>query len=104
MIVEERIYILHPGKLGEFLHLYETIGLPIQQQVLPRMLGFFTSEIGTLNQVVHLWGYDSLEQRTRKRAEMRAYPGWSDYTARVRPLFKKQQNRLLRPTAWSPIR
>lgn len=104
MIVEERIYTLHPGKMDEFLHLYETVGLPIQRRVLPRLLGFFTSEIGVLNQVVHLWGYDSLEQRTEKRAEMRATPGWNEYVTQVRPLFQKQENRILLPTAFSPIR
>ncbi|MBM3555964.1 MAG: NIPSNAP family protein, partial [Alphaproteobacteria bacterium] len=30
MIVDERTYTLHPGKVPEFLKLHETEGLPIQ--------------------------------------------------------------------------
>jgi len=104
MIVEERIYTLYPEKTDEFLKLYETEGLPIQRRILPRMLGYFQTEIGTLNQVVHLWGYDSFEQRVQKRTEMRADPGWKPFLARVRPLFLRQENRILLPLPWSPIR
>jgi len=31
MIVEERIYTLHPGQVGEYMRLYENEGFPIQE-------------------------------------------------------------------------
>ncbi len=49
MIVEERTYTMQPGKAAEWLAFYGERGLPIQQRLLGRLIGFFTSEIGTLN-------------------------------------------------------
>jgi len=34
------------------------------------LVGFFVSDIGPLNQVVHLWAYDSLAHREAARATM----------------------------------
>jgi hypothetical protein len=104
MIVEERNYTLKPECLQRFLELYESEGMAIQLRHLPRMLGYFTSEIGVLNQVTHLWGYADFEERTRCRAAMRADPEWTAYIAKVRGFFELQETRILIPTSWSPIR
>jgi hypothetical protein len=104
MIVEERIYTLKPDSIEKFLHLYKTEGLEVQLRHLPRMLGYFVTEIGTLHQVVHLWGYEDFEERERCRKALRADPSWQAYVPKVRPLFDKQENRILLPTSWSPIR
>lgn len=104
MIVEERIYTLHPGKLPEYLRLYESEGMAIQTRILGRMVGYFTTDIGPLNQVIHMWGYDSLDERGRRRAEMAADPGWKSYVAKIQPLVRTMENKILLPTAFSPIR
>jgi hypothetical protein len=54
--------------------------------------------------VVHLWGYEDFEERERCRKALRADPGWQAYVPKVRPLFAKQENRIMVPTRWSPIR
>ncbi len=104
MIVEERIYTLEVGKTPEFLRLYELEGLAIQTRILGNMIGYFSSEIGDLNLVVHMWGYESFEERTRRRAELMADPGWQAYVAKVRPFVLEQKNRILIPAPFSPIR
>jgi hypothetical protein len=104
MIVEERIYTLEVGKVPEYLRLYEAEGLAIQTRILPRMVGYFSTEVGTLNQVVHLWAYEDFEERTRKRAELVADEDWKAYVAKVRPLILHQENRILVPAPFSPIR
>jgi hypothetical protein len=104
VIVEERIYTLKPDCIDLFLELYEKEGMPIQLRHLPRMLGFFVSEIGVLNQVTHMWGYADFEERTRCRAAMRADPEWAAYVGKSRAFFERQENRILVPTRWSPIR
>jgi hypothetical protein len=104
MIVEERIYTLHPGKLPEYLRLYESEGLPVQQPILGRLLGYFTTEFGPLNQVIHMWAYDSYEDRARRRVEMQNDPRWKAYVAKIQPLIRTQENKLLVPTSFSPIR
>src|SRR4051812_48257540 len=102
MIVEERIYTLEVGKVPEYFRIYEEHGLAIQTRILPRMIGYFSTEVGELNQVVHLWAYESLDQRAAKRAELQANEGWQSYIARIRPLILKQENRILVPASFSP--
>jgi len=104
MIVEERIYTLHPGKTPEFLRLYETEGMPMQRPVLGTMIGFFTTEFGTLNQIVHMWGYPDLETRLVRRAKLMENPAWAPFTQKLFPLILKMENKLLIPTSFSPIK
>ena len=66
MIVEQRIYTLHAGKVPEMVKLYAEEGLPLQQAYLGRFIGYFTTETGNLNQVVFMWGFDSLDDRAAR--------------------------------------
>jgi hypothetical protein len=103
MVIEERIYTIQPERMKEYLALYECEGLAIQSKVL-RMLGYFQTEDELLNQVVHLWAYDSMEDRSRRRAELQVAPGWKDYAAKIKPFYTKQECRIMVPLPWSPIR
>jgi hypothetical protein len=105
MIVEERIYTLQPGKVPEMVRLYGEEGLPLQQKYLGRFIGYFTVEAGgNVNQVVFLWGYDSADDRETRRAALAKDPEWQAYLKKVMQILVKQENRLLKPTAFSPIR
>jgi hypothetical protein len=104
MIVEERIYTLHPGKVPEMVRLYGEEGLPLQQAYLGKFIGYFTTETGNLNQVVFMWGYDSLDDRTARREHIAKDPAWQAYLKKVQPLIMTQENRILKPASFSPIR
>lgn len=104
MIVEERIYTLHPGKVPEMVRLYGGEGLALQQKYLGKFLGYFTAETGNLNQVVFMWGYDSVDDRAARRERMAKDTEWQKYLQKVMPLIVTQENRLLRPVEFSPIR
>jgi hypothetical protein len=97
MIVEERIYTLQIGKVPEYLQLYETEGKPIQTRYLTRMVGYYATECGPLNQVIQLWAYETFEERLQRRAAMRADAGWPVYLRKVRPLIVAQESKLLIP-------
>ena len=98
MLVEERIYTLHPGKIPEYLKLYTEEGMAIQTRFLPAMVGYYTSDIGTLNLVVHMWAYEDLKQRAECRARMMADTAWQAYVRKVTPLLVHQESRILVPT------
>jgi hypothetical protein len=104
MILEERDYLLHPGKVPEYLKRYQEAGLAIQQPVLGNLVGYFFTEIGELNRVVHMWGYDSLAERERRRAELAKSEAWKSYLATVMPLIIEMKTRILTPAPFSPIR
>lgn len=102
MIVEERIYTCHCGKAQQYVQLYDAEGFAIQRPILGHLVGYFTTEIGTLNQLVHLWAYESLEDRATRRARLLADPAWRAYAAKVQPLVLTQENRILVPARFSP--
>jgi hypothetical protein len=98
VIVEMREYTLHAGKVPEYLALYEREGLAIQREILGRLVGFYATEVGpAVNEVVHLWAYESFEERQERRARLAADPGWQAYLQKMRPMLVAQRNRLLTP-------
>ncbi len=104
MIVELRTYTLKALHTGAFLKLYESAALPLQRQYLGHLIGFYVSEIGPLNEVVHLWGFASLAERERRRALMEADPGWPLYRQALLELdvVVQQDTKILRTTSFSP--
>lgn len=105
MIVDLRIYTCRPNCVDAFVALYRDHAWPLQQKYLGRCLGWYVTTEGQLNQVVHLWGYESLADRERRRAAMAADPAWQDYLKRVAEsgLLVQMENRILRPAPhWAP--
>ncbi len=104
MIVEERIYRIRAGRMAQYLQLVKEEGLAIQQPILGNLIGYFTTEIGPLNHVVHLWGYDDLADRARRRKQLADDPRWQAFTPRLTETIESLENRILAPTAFSPLR
>jgi len=74
MIYEVRTYDLHPRSLPEVIRRFgEGYG---ERKTLSEMAGFFYSEIGPLNQIVHIWPYEDLSERDRVRKESLSLKGW----------------------------
>jgi hypothetical protein len=104
VIVEERTYHVHTGKLPEVVKLYAEEGTLIAQEHLGHLIGAFTVDIGDLSSIVHMWGFNSFEERTRRRAALQADERWKAFLPRLQPLIHTQRNRILLPTSFSPIR
>ncbi|WP_454674923.1 NIPSNAP family protein [Achromobacter pestifer] len=100
MIVEQRTYTTHPGRWRDYLALYEAEGLAVQQRILGRMVGYYYSEVGALNQIVHLWAYLDLNERTERRARLAADPLWQGYVRKMLPLLHAQESKFLVPAAF----
>lgn len=103
MIVEERTYTLHPGKLAAFMRIVEEVGLPVLRPGLGNLIGYFHTETGTLNQVVHLWAYESMADREARRTALAKTKAFQDYAAQVTPLVQKMENRILVPAPFNTL-
>ncbi len=103
MIVEQRDYHVFTGKLPELVRLYADEGIAIQQEVLGGFIGAFTTDVGALSTYTSMWGYPSHAEREERRAALQARPDWQAFLGRIQPLIHTQQNRILVPTAFSPI-
>ena len=104
MIVEQRDYHVYTGKLPELVSLYETEGIPLQVEILGGLVGAFTTDVGALSTYTSLWRYDSYAEREEKRARLQSDERWQAFLRKVQPLMHTQQNRILVPTPFSPLR
>ncbi|MCW5688495.1 MAG: NIPSNAP family protein [Pseudolabrys sp.] len=104
MIVEERIYRIRTGRMARYLQLVRDEGLAIQQPILGHLIGYFSTEIGPLSQVVHLWAYADLEDRTRRRQQLADDARWQAFVPKLSENIEQAENRILLPTDFSPLR
>ena len=104
MIVEERTYTLKPGTVHIYYEDYNPRGLVIQTRILGNLIGYFHTEIGELNRVVHLWGYDSLAEREKRRKALFEDKDWLEYLAQSPDIVVAMESRILVPAPFSPIR
>jgi hypothetical protein len=104
MIVEQRDYHVYTGRLRELVRLYEEEGIAIQQEILGGFVGAFTTDVGALSTYTSLWRYDSYAEREQRRAALQADERWQAFLPKIQPLIHTQQNRILVPTSFSPIR
>jgi hypothetical protein len=102
MIVEMRTYTLKPGVTPQYFKMYEEEGMAIQRPVLGRLLGYYFTEIGPLNQIIHMWAYDNLQDRADRRAKLGADPKWQAYVKKIVELIETQESRILHPAPILP--
>ena len=70
MIYELRTYTLKPGTVGDMIKAASTVSQDIRGDKYGKLEGYWSTEIGPLNQVLHLWSYQDLNERMRLRAEL----------------------------------
>ena len=102
MLYEMRTYRLKVGTVPQYLRLVEE-GIVIQREHLGNLVGYFTSEIGTLNEVVHIWAYVDLLDRQRRREELAMDPRWQDFIPKIQALLETMESKILVPTKFSPL-
>jgi hypothetical protein len=103
MFYELRTYRLKVGALPAYLKLVQETGLSIQKRHLGQLIGYFSTDIGLLNQIVHLWAFDSLDERDRRRAALLADPQWQEFLPHLQAHIEEMECKILRPTAFSPL-
>ncbi len=105
MIAEMRTYTVKPGKAQAYVQAYAELGRATQVRHLGQPLGYYTAEIGGLNKIVHLWGYDSLAERESRRALLETDPAWKAYLKHRTEagLLLAQENVILRAVDFSAL-
>jgi hypothetical protein len=97
MIYEMRTYDLKPHTLPEaelrFAEAYE------KRKQHSLMAAFWHTEIGPLNQIIHIWPYKDLEERTRIRAAAVADKTWPPKTGEF---LTAQRSDIFIPAPFSP--
>jgi NIPSNAP len=99
-VYEMRIYTYAPGDIPKVLEAWAN-AIEARERFSP-LAACWTSELGGLNKFTHIWAYKDLGERARIRDESRRPgTGWPPQ-AGVRPV--RQENKLLIPASFSPVR
>jgi hypothetical protein len=99
-VYEMRIYTYAPGDIPKVLDGWAH-AIEARERFSP-LAACWTSELGGLNKFIHTWVYKDLNERARVREESRKPGGqWPPQTG-VRPV--RQENKLLVPATFSPVR
>lgn len=103
MIYEMRTYRLKVGAVAAYLKLVQEEGIAVQKAHLGQLVGYFSSEIGPLNEVVHVWAYQDLNDRAGRRAKLAADPRWQAFLPKLQALIETMENKILVPAEFSPM-
>ena len=103
MLYEMRTYRLKAGAVPAYLRIVGDEGIEIQKGHLGRLAGYFFSEIGPLNEIVHVWAYAGLDDREGRRAALAADPRWQAVLAKIVPLIETMESKILKGAPFSPL-
>ncbi|KAF1385142.1 hypothetical protein PFLUV_G00127600 [Perca fluviatilis] len=99
---EFRTYSIKPHLVPSFLQLTnQKIHLRTAHS---QLIGYWSVEYGGLNQVFHIWKYDSYSERAAVRAALSQDPSWvSDYISKAMPMLSSQENEVTYLVPWSRL-
>jgi hypothetical protein len=95
-LVDHRIYTIRLRRMDEFIEVFGRLAMPILRETLGHPVGFWVSQVGPLNQFVHLWAYDDLADYERRCRARDSHPGFAEYLAASEHLIVAQETRLIR--------
>jgi hypothetical protein len=103
MFYELRTYRLRVGATPAYLALVQETGIALQKKHLGELVAYFTSDIGPLNQIVHLWRFTSLDDRDQRRKALLRDPDWLAFLPKLQALIEEMECKILCPTSFSPL-
>jgi hypothetical protein len=97
VLYDHRTYTCRPGTIRKALELYAAHGFSAQSRHLGQPVLYAVTEVGDVNQYVHIWAYEDVADRARRRAAMQADPEWQAYLklSAEAGYLEKQESKLL---------
>src|SRR5207244_1277213 len=97
MIYEIRTYRIAPGSLAEVEKRY---GEAYEyRKKYSELTAFWHTEIGPLNEIVHVWGYRDLAERARIRSDAAKDPNWPP---KIREFVREMRSEIVVPFSFVP--
>ena len=97
MIYEIRTYRIAPGSLAEvekrFGEAYDS------RKKYSELTAFLHTEIGPLNEIVHIWGYQDLADRARVRADSSKDANWPP---KIQEFIREMRSEIISPFPFIP--
>ena len=104
MIIELRLYEIRPQNMAQWLELWERAALPVLKEICGGFLGMYVTEVGHINEFIHMWRFEDSGERERRRAHLAEDERWKAYLRELAALgaIQNARVRIVRPTAFSP--
>jgi hypothetical protein len=67
MIYNVRTYNCIPRMLNKYVDIFEKYAMPVNNKYGFKLIGYFVSDIGPQNQIVHIWEYKDLNEFNEMR-------------------------------------
>jgi hypothetical protein len=99
-IYEMRTYTLIVGKMADVVQLYKTEGWPALQKHPQKLVGYFTGDIGAMNQLIHIWKFDDDADRRAFWAGVFSDEEFMAFARQLRPMILSQENKLMMAAPW----
>lgn len=102
ILYEFRTYSIKPSEMNNFMKLTkEHIDIRTAHSELT---GYWTVELGGVNQVFHIWKYDDYTHRATVRAALGQDKEWQEkYMTKMLPLLDKQENEITYLVPWCQL-
>ncbi|XP_071494029.1 protein NipSnap homolog 3A-like [Diadema antillarum] len=99
---EFRTYKIKPASFPEFVKLTnEKMHLRTSHS---KLIGYWATDIGGLNEVVHIWEYECFAARKAVRAALAVDQTWqSEYFSKALQMFEAQENASMTLLPWKPL-
>ena len=106
MIYELRFYEILPGKMPNY-HGRQDAAIKALEKLGVKTIGVWTEDVGMSGTVVYMLAFEHMAHRERAWAAFGNDPAWQRAVAeseRDGPVVGRLVNRILRPTAFSPLK
>ena len=97
-IYEMRIYTYPPEDMPDILHTWQA-AMPAREQLSP-LVGCWYKESGGNDNFIHMWAYESFEERLRIREHAKTTGIWPPKSS---ARLLKQNSKILLPASFSPM-
>jgi hypothetical protein len=107
MLYEYRRYEVMPNRLGDLNKRFAAITTKIWERLEFHVVGFWTAEVGTSNELHYMLAWEDMAERERKWGAFMADKEWQEKRAETEqngPLVARLTNSFWRPTSYSPMK
>jgi hypothetical protein len=102
-VYDFRMYTLKPGATPEYMAAVREVGKPVRDKYGVKLAGWYYSDVGELNQVVHIWAYRDHAHWEEAKAKVAQDPDWREkYVPRVRGLIMAQKTYVMLSPDFAP--
>ena len=104
VIYEKRTYSIRVGQMPELVRIYTSEAWPDMEAggFGKKLIGYFISDTGDLHQLIHLWRFDSDDDRRAHWARLYQNSDFMAAVKQIRALVESQNMQLMLAAPWGP--